>query len=206
MYPVGVQSYLIWVRTKDDVRTAPPDKNNPAISAKADENGGAKFLWNEKRFFDVIIHIMHKTLGYLLTWTTYGTWLQGDKRKFVKDGETRDGDEVLFEINQRNLSKEPVTLTQEQRKIVADAICAKADDIKEKILALAVCSNHVHVVAGYTTTDLESIVQYYKAAAQMALRNKGLEGKLWTRGFDKRFCFDESNLRRRIDYVRRQSK
>lgn len=149
---------------------------------------------------------MHKTVGYLLTWTTYGTWLQGDRRGFVKDGEIRDADDILFEINRRNLAKEPVVLTQEQRKIVEDAICAKADDIEEKILALAVCSNHVHVVAGYTTTDLKSIVQYYKAAAQIALRNKRFEGKLWTRGFDKRFCFDESNLRRRIDYVKHQSK
>ncbi len=176
------------------------------IAEKNVEIRGAKFLWNEKRFFDVIIRIMHKTVGYLLTWTTYGTWLQGDKRKFVKDGETRDEDEVLFEINRRNLSKEPVILTREQRKIVGDAIFAKAEDIDEKILALAVCSNHVHIVAGYTTTDLELIVQYYKTAAQMALRDKGFEGKLWTRGFDKRFCFDEANLRRRIDYVRHQSK
>ena len=29
---------------------------------------------------------MGKMLGYMITWTTYGTWLQGDKRGYVKDG------------------------------------------------------------------------------------------------------------------------
>ena len=29
---------------------------------------------------------MAKTLGYMITWTTYGTWLQGDERGYVKDG------------------------------------------------------------------------------------------------------------------------
>jgi hypothetical protein len=30
---------------------------------------------------------MSKTVGYMVTWTTYGTWLQGEKKGFVKDGE-----------------------------------------------------------------------------------------------------------------------
>ncbi len=29
---------------------------------------------------------MGKTLGYMVTWTTYGSRLQGDARGFVKDG------------------------------------------------------------------------------------------------------------------------
>ena len=27
-------------------------------------------------------------IAYMLTWTTYGTWLQGDERGYGKDGET----------------------------------------------------------------------------------------------------------------------
>jgi len=40
--------------------------------------------------------IMSKTLGYMLTWTTYGTWLQGDERGYVKDGQVLRGDKKLI--------------------------------------------------------------------------------------------------------------
>jgi len=36
------------------------------------------------RFFEDFI--LRRLFGYMLTWTTYGTWVQGDRRGFVKDG------------------------------------------------------------------------------------------------------------------------
>jgi hypothetical protein len=45
------------------------------------------------------------------------------------------------------------------------------------------------------------IVSYYKNAAQIVLRKFGLTGRVWTKGFDKRYCFDEQALKSRIDYV-----
>jgi len=33
-----------------------------------------------------IILTMSEIIGYMLTWTTYGTWLQGDARGYVKNG------------------------------------------------------------------------------------------------------------------------
>jgi len=136
-----------------------------------------------------------------LTWTTYGTWLQGDERGYVKNGEILEVDASLADSSRHRLAKDPVVLTQYQRKIVKGAIRAKADEIGQQIFALAVCSNHVHIVAGYTTKDPGLIVRHYKMAPQMVLRNAGFAGRLWTKGFDKRFCFDEQSLRRRIDYV-----
>jgi hypothetical protein len=29
---------------------------------------------------------MSKIIGYMVTWTTYGSWLPGDERGYVKDG------------------------------------------------------------------------------------------------------------------------
>jgi len=29
---------------------------------------------------------MREIIGCMITWTTYGSWLQGDKRGYVKDG------------------------------------------------------------------------------------------------------------------------
>lgn len=144
---------------------------------------------------------MAKTIGYLITWTMYGTWLQGDERGFVKNGKILPANKSLADSNKQNLTKEPVKLTKTQQRIVADAIYEKARQLNQKIHALAVCSNHVHIVAGYVPQPISAIVTAYKMAAQVALRKDGLTGRVWTKGFDKRYCFDESALKARINYV-----
>ena len=64
---------------------------------------------------------MGKTLGYMVTWTTYGTWLQGESKGYVKGGKV-EGDAELKKANEGNLKREPVRLTREQREIVRKAI------------------------------------------------------------------------------------
>jgi REP element-mobilizing transposase RayT len=147
---------------------------------------------------------MHKTLGYMLTWTTYGTWLQGDERRYVKDCEILPANIPLANTNKEQLTKDPVILTMSQRKVIEIAFRARANEIGQKIYAISVGSRHVHVVLDYTTTDLGLIARYYKMAGQTALRDSGFAGRLWTKGFDKRFCFDENSLRNRIYYVNKQ--
>ena len=145
---------------------------------------------------------MPKTLGYMITWTTYGSWLQGDSRGFVKNGKILSSNLLLADSNKRNLSKEPVKISKNNQSIVADSICEKAKQLNQKIYALSVSSNHVHIVAEYIAEPIGRVVAAYKSAAQVALRRAGISGRIWTRGFDKRFCFDEQTLRNRIDYVK----
>lgn len=144
---------------------------------------------------------MTKILGYMITFTTYGTWLQGDKRGFVKDGITYAANQSLADSNNQNLSKNPVKLSNNHRAIAVKAIFEKANRLNQKVLALAVCSNHVHIVVDYVPIPMGKIVSYYKNAAQVAFRKVGLTGRVWTKGFDKRYCFDEQALKSRIDYV-----
>ena len=56
---------------------------NPGLNdAEALAGPGRFFL-----FFVFLVLIMARMIGYILTWTTYDTWLQGNKRGYVKDGE-----------------------------------------------------------------------------------------------------------------------
>jgi len=149
---------------------------------------------------------MHRTLGYMLTWTTYGTWLQGDERRYVKDGTILPANRPLAIDNEEQLTKDAVILTVNQRKAIEAAIRTKANKIGQKLYAISVDCRHVHIVVDYTTTDIGLIVRYYKMAGQTALRKGGFSGRLWTKGFDKRFCFDEKSLCGRINYVNKQSR
>ena len=148
--------------------------------------------------------LMRRTIGYMITWTTYGTWLQGDERWYVKDGETLPPDERLKSANEEHQKFQTVTLDTNQKQIVKDAILAEAQRMNHKIPALAVRSNHIHLVAMANSEPMDQFVRRYKVAATFALR-KYYPDKIWTKGYDKRFCFSQEELNRRIKYVDRQN-
>jgi len=143
-----------------------------------------------------------KTVGYMVTWTTYGTWLEGEKKGYVKKGQVREGNEKLREKSKRNQKQVTVRLARRQRAVVSEAIPAGAARTGENILAIAVLSNHVHVVVRYNGRPIGRTVSRLKNAAYFALRKDGFASRVWTRGYDKRYCFDEESLRARVDYVK----
>jgi len=145
---------------------------------------------------------MVTTLGYMVTWTTYGTWLQGEKKGYVKKGKILGERDNLRKSNAEKLSQKPVRLKVREKEIVKRVILEKAQQVGHRILAIAVCSNHVHMVAAYDGRGVEKLVSRYKNAAYFALRKDGFTGRVWTRGYDKRYCFDEESLLTRVDYVK----
>ena len=149
---------------------------------------------------------MARMLGYMLTWTTYGSWLQGDNRSYVKEGKILEKNEALQKANMKKLKADIVELTHQEQEMVREAILNKAETLGQKIYSMAVCSNHVHIVAERVSESIEMVVSHYKNASRLALRANGFVGKVWTRGFDKRFCFNQQQLKSRIEYVQAHHK
>lgn len=144
---------------------------------------------------------MGKMLGYMLTWTTYGSWLQGDQRGYVKEGKVFGENENLRAVNLKNQAGSSVKLTGREREIVRRAIVIEAKRLGQKLHSIGVCSNHVHLVLGYISDPINEVAGYYKNAGRVALQAKGFVGRVWTSGYDKRYCFDEKSLKDRVDYV-----
>ncbi|GAI72956.1 unnamed protein product, partial [marine sediment metagenome] len=144
---------------------------------------------------------MSKMIGYMVTWTTYGSWLQGDERGYVKHGKIISGNPKILQVCQKLQKSASVKLDFEDKAIVRQAILNEAKRIGPTIEALAVCSNHVHLVALPCQESIEQIVSRYKNVAMFALRKHGQVSRIWARSFDKRFCFSQDDLNRRIEYV-----
>jgi REP element-mobilizing transposase RayT len=144
---------------------------------------------------------MPKTFGYMLTWTTYGSWLQGDERGYVKDGRVLGGDKELVTLCEKFQKEHTVKLRHNEKDIVCRAILDEAQRIGRTAEAVAVCTNHIHLVLRYSPEPIGRTVSRFKNVAAAALRRNGRTGRVWTRGFDKRFCFDQQELIRRIEYV-----
>jgi REP element-mobilizing transposase RayT len=144
-----------------------------------------------------------KVLGYMLTWTAYGNWLQGDKRKYVKNGQILDPNPSLESKNKENMKYPKVSLTAAQRKIIERAIIEESAESNQKIYVIAIRKSHIHLVADCNFISAASAVSHYKNAARLAMESNGFVGRLWTRGFSVRYCFDENQLNTVIEYVSR---
>ena len=128
--------------------------------------------------------------------------MQGDKRGYVKNGRILAQNGKLKSVNRRQQKYPKVKLNSEQKQIVENTITEEARRINHKIFAIAVCSNHVHIVASVSKESIEQTVHRYKYSATLALRKFGSEDKIWSRGFDKRFCFTDGELENKVRYGR----
>ncbi len=108
-------------------------------------------------------------IGYMLTWTTYGSWLQGDKRGWVKNGRILQPDSKLYLTNKQKLKRTPVKLKESQKRLVKEIISAESKRINQKIYALTVCSDHIHIVAEACSESISQIVQRYKRVSTYTL-------------------------------------
>jgi len=114
-------------------------------------------------------------------------------------------DPKILKTSQSSQKSATVTLDSEQKTVIHRAILQEAERIGHKIEALAVCTNHIHLVARPCEKSIESIVSRYKNVAMFALCKDGPVRRIWTRGFDKRFCFNEKSLNQRIEYVKKHA-
>ena len=148
---------------------------------------------------------MQKVLGYMVTWTAYGSWLQGDRRKYVKNGQILDPNPSLERKNKENMKYPKVSLNAPQREIIEKAIIEESAELNQKIYAIAVRTNHIHLVTDCNFISAASAVSHYKNAARLAVESNGFVGRLWTKGFSVRYCFDEDQLNKVIQYVNRHN-
>jgi REP element-mobilizing transposase RayT len=174
---------------------------------------------------------MPDPLAYFLTWTTYGTWLPGDERGWVKRGEGFQlPDPIRRSDAEARMTEDACSLDNEQRKLVETTI-ADHCRIRGWYLHTVNCrTNHVHVVVtasrdpdevreqfkAWCTRKLKELQQSRTRSATLARRAS--EGRLparrasevvsdirrnwWTERGSKRFIGDEESLEAVIRYVR----
>ena len=106
---------------------------------------------------------MDKPVAYLITWTTYGTWLHGDARgSFDSDGNYIPQDERRRAAAQGAMVDTPVTLTPEQRGAM-DKVIVDHCRIRSWVLHTRnVRTQHVHVVVS-SPIDGENVREELKA-------------------------------------------
>jgi len=158
---------------------------------------------------------MPPPLGYLLTWTSYGTWLPGDRRGWVDRRAAGPGfpyqePDPKREDRARNAMSEPPVLLDKPARQVVDAAIRRTCAYRGWIVhALNVRSNHAHIVVSPGDLSPGATMKVLKAYASRAL-NEALATRgrkhWWTSSGSTKYLNSESSLFAAIRYVQEQDK
>jgi len=149
-------------------------------------------------------------IAYLITFTTYGTWLHGDRRGSVLKKDNQYGSafarrsSALVGKEHSVLKNAPFVLGPRQREIALGAIMEVCRFRGWRAHAVHVRSNHVHVVVSGEEKPERMMVDF-KAYATRAIRKFANEQasvkKYWTRHGSTRYLWTDESLASAMKYV-----
>jgi hypothetical protein len=144
-----------------------------------------------------------RTLGTLITATTYGSWLRGDDRGWIDDGVLMPPDPELETTDQQRMAHPRFLFDADSLFAIGDAVgISLRERQSHAVLALTIQTWHIHFVIGATPVGIDQVAKCAKDAARYHLR----PGRpIWSAGYDKRFCFDIASLKTRVRYVERHN-
>lgn len=160
---------------------------------------------------------------WLLTWTTYGSWLPGDPRGFVSHVRDGQGPRVrhntpgtdfdadipqLEKSAEQSLKGKPVRL----QPVHAEALLAQFHETARfrgwRLFAVAIMANHVHVVLGVPgDPEPDGLLKDLKSYGSRALNRqfgKPVAGTWWTKSGSRRVLKKEDDVLAAVRYVRDQ--
>ena len=162
---------------------------------------------------------------WLLTWTTYGTWLPGDIRgsvTSVKEGEgprhrhnrhgtAYDGPMPGLRRSALDLMKgDPVWLEAAHAAVALQQFQEIANHRKWTIMAAAIMANHVHLVVGVqgdpNPADLLQDFKSYSSRQLNAEFGRPDSGTWWTKSGSRRKLPNEPAVTAAVKYVLEQEK
>ena len=153
---------------------------------------------------------MKYPLAYLITFTTHGTWLHGDRRDSVNEEHNRFGEEFMprnagLNIKEQNLLKHPpIKLDASCRNIILQAILEVCKIRGWFAHSVHVRSNHVHIVVS-GREEPEKMMRDFKIYATRAMKKSGDKisaEKHWTRHGSTKYIWTKDRLRSSIEYVK----
>ena len=152
---------------------------------------------------------MKYPLAYLITFTTYGTWLHGDKRNSVNDEHNCVGEEFvacnpgLNTKEQSLLKNPPIKLNASCRNAVLQAILEVCKFRGWFAHSIHVRSNHVHIVVS-GQEEPEKMMRDFKVYATKAIKKAGeiSAERYWTKHGSTKYIWTKERLQSSIEYVR----
>jgi REP element-mobilizing transposase RayT len=157
---------------------------------------------------------------WLLTSTTYGTWLPGDNRGFVSNVRDGDGPEVrhniphtAYDADMPGLERsarcalmcDPIRFVRAQAEVLLNQFQETAQYRQRQLLAVGIMTSHIHLVVGTPgDPDPSTLLADFKSYGSRALNkswSKPVSETWWTDSGSKRKLSNQSAVLAAIQYV-----
>jgi REP element-mobilizing transposase RayT len=147
---------------------------------------------------------MSEVAGYFITWTTYGTWLPGDRRGWRKRvGGPQIPRPLLESWCKKQLAGDAVLLQPSDRDTIEGACREHCKHRGWALKAVNARSNHVHVVV-IADEKPQKVRDQLKANCTRRLRTQSqplVRAKTWTKGGDCEVLESDDELFDAVVYV-----
>ncbi len=149
-------------------------------------------------------------VAYFLTWTCKGTRLHGDPRGSVDRAHNTFGTPRLEPDPERQAAEAarmvdpPIELSESDRQLVEATVGEVAAHRGWTLVAVAVRSNHVHMVVENPGCRPEKVMNDFKAWTTRRLREAGrwpTDTHGWTRHGSTRYLWNERQVAAAAEYV-----
>jgi REP element-mobilizing transposase RayT len=144
-------------------------------------------------------------LAFFITWTVYGTFLQGDARGWRKRGAGSQPSQPLLERWHRDrLKHDIVLLNTAQRHVVENEIQRHCEHRHWNLWVANARSNHVHVLVTSSGYSGKAVRDQLKANCTRGLRqqdNVFVDRPVWSVGGDWKCINSEKDLGEAIEYA-----
>jgi len=145
-------------------------------------------------------------IAFFITWSVYGTHLQGTSNGWKKYGKGEMRPQPLLENwHRERLNHSIILLDQTQREVVSNAALHHCNHRNWRLWECNARTNHVHAVVTAIGQSGKVVRDQLKANCTRSLRERFAifrERPVWTVGGDWRCINSESELHRVIEYAR----
>jgi hypothetical protein len=158
---------------------------------------------------------LSEPLAYFLTWPTYGTWLPGDERGWVRHHRGRQLPDLVMKLeSSARMTEDACRLDNEERRIVEATIARHCRARHWTLHAVNCRSNHLHVVVtarehpdevrdqfkAWCTRRLKEFARRRPPAASR--KTTPVRTRWWAERGSSRYINDQDSLEAAILYVR----
>jgi hypothetical protein len=136
-----------------------------------------------------------------LTTTSYGTWLPGDLRGYVRKGVILPGDPQLLKQSRSIMKGDPVLFSLVDRDRLLESLVSAAAEFGYRLSDVAIESWHLHWIAWHSEDPASKMAGRLKNRMRQSLGR----GRIWTEGYCGEPLLDDRALQQTQEYIARHS-
>ncbi|HYO23596.1 MAG TPA: hypothetical protein VEQ85_01470 [Lacipirellulaceae bacterium] len=128
-------------------------------------------------------------LATFITTTSYGSWLPGDDRGYVDNGQLMASRPLLADHARRQMTGDAVVFSRLDQDRLFEALIAGAQEFAYQVTDVVIEATHLHWIIGHSDAP-ETMVGRIKTR----MRQRLARGRIWSADYLRRLLFDDDAI------------